>query len=433
MVPMYRKKSFFQSTFFGLLLMVVGLAVLGLVLYQLPPIHERVAWRIDYAMLNVKSWFNPVQAVPTPLVHITPLAEVSTPTPQPTATSAVSATPSPTPEVSPTPTESPTPTVPPTPIPGKVLLPAPGYEKEDLNACGPATLAMNLRFWDWKGDQKTISDVIKPIRADRNVNVEELAYYVNNQDTGLHAAYRVGGNMDILKKFVAAGLPIMVESGFKVDKTWWANDDRWVGHYLLITGYDDANKIFFMQDSEKGPNTVQTYDQLDKDWQVFNRVYIMVYPPDKEGLVQQLLGADWDMDANRQHALDAAKAETEKDPQNGYAWFNLGTNLTYFERYTEAAVAYDQARQLKLPQRMLRYQFGPFIAYFHSGRTEDLMALVDYALERTPNSEEALLWKGWGLYRQGKRQEAIDSFNAALEAHPNYGDAQYALNYVYNN
>jgi tetratricopeptide (TPR) repeat protein len=66
-------------------------------------------------------------------------------------------------------------------------------------------------------------------------------------------------------------------------------------------------------------------------------------------------------------------------------------------------------------------------------RTDDLMALVQYALERTPNSEEALLWNGWGLYRKGDKVKAIESFQAALEAQPNYLDAEYAINYVTNN
>ena len=86
-----------------------------------------------------------------------------------------------------------------------------------------------------------------------------------------------------------------------------------------------------------------------------------------------------------------------------------------------------------MPQRMLRYQFGPFLAYFHSGRTADLMALADYALKVTPNSEEALLWKGWGLYRQGHKNEALSAFSQALSARPGYADAQYALDYVKKN
>lgn len=430
------KKSPLQSTAFGILLGFIGLCIFAFGLYQYPPINERLSWRIDYALINAKSVFNPVKPLPTSLpetvAHPTDVvmgADPDTATPRPTATTAVTleATATPTPDVSPTPTLSPT------PIPDKASLAAPAWEKEDLNNCGPATLTMYLRFWGWQGVQKDISDIIKPIRADRNVNVEELMYFVLKKSGGYYGQYRVGGSMDMLKKFIAAGIPVMVESGFKVDKTYWVNDDRWVGHYLLLTGYDDSLKFFTVQDSEKGANTIQTYDQLDHDWQVFNRVYIMVYPPEKQELVKELLGPEWDSDANRQHALDAAKAETVKNPQDGYGWFNLGTNYLYFERYTEAAAAYDTARKLQLPQRMLRYQFGPFMAYFHTNRIDDLMTLTDYALQVTPNSEEALLWKGWGLYRQGKKADAIASFQAALDAHPGYGDANYALTFVQNN
>lgn len=429
---MSRKKPLLQSTVFGLFIGLIGLLIIGYTLYQYPPINDRLSWRIEYALINVKSVFNPVKpfptALPTPNVKTTTLAEVAdTPTPIPTAAPTEEKTETPTPEASPTPTLSPT------PIPDKVLIPPPAWEKEDLNNCGPATLTMYLRFWGWEGDQKTIADEIKPIRADRNVNVEELMYYVIQKSGGFHGQYRVGGSMEMLKKFIAAGIPVMVESGFKVEKTYWVNDDRWVGHYLLLTGYNDPMKAFTVQDSEKGANTIQTYDQLDRDWHVFNRVYIVVYPAEKEEQVKEIMGSDWDPDANRQHALDAAKAETQKDPSNGYAWFNLGTNLVYFERYSEAADAYDKARKLQLPQRMLRYQFGPFIAYFHTNRIDDLLALTDYALQLTANSEEALLWKGWGLYRQGKRDESIAAFQQALKEHPGYGDAEYALNFVMSN
>jgi tetratricopeptide (TPR) repeat protein len=139
------------------------------------------------------------------------------------------------------------------------------------------------------------------------------------------------------------------------------------------------------------------------------------------------------VDYNRQHALDKAQADTEANPEDAYAWFNLGTNLVYFERYNEAAGAYDRARQLGLPQRMLRYQFGPFFAYFFSSRNEDLLSLTEYALKITPNSEETLLWRGWGNYRDGKRSDAAADFNQALQENPYYQDAQYALDFITNN
>ena len=79
---------------------------------------------------------------------------------------------------------------------------------------------------------------------------------------------------------------------------------------------------------------------------------------------------------------------------------------------------------------MLRYQFGPFIAYFHTSRADDLMSLAEYALKITPNSEEDLLWHGWALYLKGDKTNAIVEFNKALKANPTYSDAQYALTYL---
>ena len=56
-----------------------------------------------------------------------------------------------------------------------------------------------------------------------------------------------------------------------------------------------------------------------------------------------------------------------------------------------------------------------------------------YALQRTPNSEETLLWRGWGKYRAGDTNAAISDFQAALAEHPYYEDAKYALDYVMAN
>ena len=99
----------------------------------------------------------------------------------------------------------------PTPIPERVQLTPPAYDetrdKQDWNNCGPATLALYLRYYGWEGDQFDISDVIKPTRDDRNVNVDELVYYVRNRSGWLNAEFRVGGDLDILKKLLAAGIP----------------------------------------------------------------------------------------------------------------------------------------------------------------------------------------------------------------------------------
>jgi tetratricopeptide (TPR) repeat protein len=289
---------------------------------------------------------------------------------------------------------------------------------------------MYLRYYGWQGDQFDIAELLKPVREDRNVNVEELVYYVRTRAGWLHAEFRVGGDLEMLKKLIAAGIPVIIEESFYFEDPYWPNDDLWAAHYNLLTGYDDESQTFTGQDSFYGPNKTTSYEQLDDYWRVFNRVYLMVYPPEMETAVKSILGPHWDVDYNRQHALDVARQESEADPEDAYAWFNLGTNLVYFERYAEASGAFDEARRIGFPQRMLRYQFTPFFAYFHNRRTEDLLAITEYALRITASSEEALLWHGWALYRQGNTPGAIEDFQAALERNPNYQDAVYALDFV---
>ena len=73
---------------------------------------------------------------------------------------------------------------------------------------------MYLQYYGWAGDQKLIAADIKPIPEDRNVNVEELVYFARNRAGWLQIEYRVGGNIDQLKKFIAAGIPVMIEEEF---------------------------------------------------------------------------------------------------------------------------------------------------------------------------------------------------------------------------
>ena len=410
-----------------LVCMIAAGMVAGLVLIQIPRFRRALAWRMDIAVTYIRSALNPVGDLPTPAVNVMPELAVTTATPaEPTATAAPTSTP----------IYTPTPTLVPTPIPAAVQLDSleynEGRDQQDPNNCGPATLALYLRYYGWEGDQTDISDVIKPTMDDKNVNVDELQYYVRNYAGWLDAEFRVGGDLEILKKLIAAGVPVMIEETFITDRPYRIGDDQWAGHYLLITGYDDNQQMFTVHDTEVGPDQHVPYAEIEEKWQSFNYVYLMAYPPEKEGEVQSVLGEDWDVDTNRQNALDLAQEQTIENPDDPFAWFNLGTNLVYFERYNEAAAAYDKARtrSKELPQRMLRYQFGPFIAYFHSLQTEELMALVNYALSITPTSEEALLWKGWGYYRQGENDKALKLFRDALHVNAGFQNAKDAVEFL---
>ena len=423
----------FRSKWFISLSALILLVIVGVGVYQIPWVKQRLEWRFDIARTYARGVIQPAGAVPTPgirseaAVRSTLPAPTASPASLPTDTGSSEANNTPIP-LSPTPSPTPQPSF--TPIPEVVELSIPVWEKQDWNNCGPAALSMYLRYFGWEGDQFTISSVLKPKREDRNVNVEELAHYARNYAGWLQTQYWVGGDIDLLPKLIAAEIPVLVEASFFFQDPYWPNDDLWAAHYLLVNGYDAAKGTFTVQDTFYGPNQVLDAETLDAYWKPFNRVYILVYLPSQEETVKNILGSAWDEASNRQQALEAAQAEIDADKRDAYAWFNLGTNLLYFERYEEAAAAYDQARTIGWPQRMLRYQFGPFFAYFHAGRTEDLLVLTEYALERTYNSEEALLWHGWALYRQGDFNGAVADFQAALEANYLYQDARYAIDFV---
>lgn len=411
---------------------VAAMLFVALLVYRLPPVYDRLSWRVDFLFTYLRGIVYPADALPVPASTQPPQSiTLTAPAPlvQPTATASPT---QPLPSVTPTGQPSPTPTYTPTPLPESVNLTPPEWEKQDINNCGPAALSMHLNMFGWDGDQFDISEVIKPAREDRNVNIEELIYYVRNYAGWLQAEFRVGGTLEQLKTLLAAGYPVMIEETFTFEESYWPNDDLWAGHYQLLTGYDDAEGIFIGQDSYHGADRRIPYEVLDANWQAFNRVYLVLFFPDQAGRIAELLGEDWDVAANRQRALETAQAETEADPENAFAWFNLGSNHVYFTQYSAAARAYDEAFRLGLPQRMLRYQFGPFFAYFHTNRIDDLLELTGYALQRTPNAEEALLWHGWGLYRQTPQNlnGAIAHWRNALEANPNWPDARYALEFV---
>lgn len=315
----------------------------------------------------------------------------------------------------------------PDPLPASMILPSPAFDPnkdyQTWNNCGPATLALALRFWGWEGDQNVISAVLKPEAQDKNVNVEELAWYVEQYLRNLHAEIRVGGDLSTLKRFIAAGFPVLIEGAFKLEKPAWPGDDLWAAHYLLVTGYDEETAQFTVQDSFYGPDRLVSFDQLQNDWKAFNNVYLVVYPEAELQKIQTLFGSEWLVSANQQHTAEKLQDELVLNRNDAFAWFNLGSSLSALGDYSRAFDAFSTARQLGLPQRMLRYQFAPFEVAYETGEWADLTQLVDYSLKITPDSEESLFWKGRLLYESGNLPAAETLLRKALAMNPGNRDA----------
>ncbi|MBN1400086.1 MAG: tetratricopeptide repeat protein, partial [Anaerolineae bacterium] len=115
------------------------------------------------------------------------------------------------------------------------------------------------------------------------------------------------------------------------------------------------------------------------------------------------------------------------EPENGFAWFTLGTNLLHNGRPEEAAAAYDRARLIGLPYRMMWYQFGAFQAYYQVGRYDEVIALADATIRVTSDVEELHYWRALALEAKGDVAGARDALRMALDKKANYAAARVAL------
>jgi tetratricopeptide (TPR) repeat protein len=289
---------------------------------------------------------------------------------------------------------------------------------------------MALSYWRRRETQADAAAFLKPDPEDKNVSPYEMADYARS--LGLEATVRVGGDMQRLKQLLAVGLPVIVETWFIPEP-----DDQ-MGHYRLLSGYDDRARQFTAQDSYHGPNIRLDYAAFDELWLVFNRVYLVVYPPGQRDKLNAILGDDVHDQAMYARALETAQAEAlapvpecvayqECDDAIAFAWFNVGGNLAALGRPQDAASAYDQARVLGLPWRMLWYQFGPYETYYAVGRYDDVITLASATLYVVNNLEESYYWRGLAYQAQGNDDLARADFENALKYNPNFSAAAEAL------
>lgn len=291
------------------------------------------------------------------------------------------------------------------------------HEYQGWNNCGPATLGMQLSFFGRSETQAQTAPVLKPDKDDKNVSPDEMAAYARS--LGFEARVLVGMDLTELRTLLTNGFPVIVESWYIPDP-----DDE-MGHYLLATGYDENTLTFY--DSYNGPDVTEPAAEFDELWKVFNRTAIVIWPPEREAEATAILGDLLDQQAMFERARATAYEELQANPQDRFAWFNLGTNLIALGDVEGAVKAFDTARSLNLPWRMLWYQFGAYQAYFQNGEYEEVIGLATTTLESAGNLEESFYWRGRARAALGQSEQARQDFQQALRYNPTFSAASEAL------
>jgi hypothetical protein len=435
-----------------ILIIIIGVILICLImggLFTLPSVRSQVVWHVENQITRFKRIINPPEkivfqpeeqtqpntveaVVNATLAYLSPsssltlfdittlTAEIAVSTPTPTTQLIPSATPSA--------------TTLPTDIPEKVILTGITHEYQNFNNCGPANLSMALSYWGWQGDQTITRAFLRPNLEidDKNVMPEEMVQFVETQ-THLKAISLVGGTNLRVKELIAAGFPVLIEAGHH------PADDWWMGHYVVISGYDDQEQVFISQDSLISPDLPIPYDELEqKWWRDFNRIYIVIYPPEREADLFKIIGEDHDPLTNYQQAAQRTQEEIRllQGRDLFFAYFNLGTNLVGLEDYPSAAQAYDQAFNIyqslsedMRPYRMMWYQTGPYQAYYHTGRYQDVINLANTTFTWVGKFtlEESFYWRGLAYAALGNMSQAQSDLSKAVQLNPNYAAALEAL------
>ena len=441
------------------IILIIGLMATP-VLAQSIPGRYRVALseRIPFAS-TVLEWVidevAPPEALPAPetvveaeAVNISALIET-----EPTAAPTVAPTSTPVSELveeevvdegetavsAPTSTPIPTPTHVPEPValPASAMLEGMDVVKQSFNNCGPANLTQVLNWHGSDITQEQVAAYLKPSSEDRNVSPWQIADYVNEQTLGeFKASAHSGGSLELIKELISAGYPVVIEKGYELPTSgWW-------GHYLTVFGYDDDQQILYSQDSYLGPwdgsGRTDSYEEIEYNWQQFNYTFYVVYRPNQEAEVQAILGEEMiDTFTMWRNVAALAEQETVENPDYAFAWFNLGTALTELGAltgeaayYQGGAQAYDTAREIGLEDRMLWYQFRPYLAYLKVGRFDDVIALADATLSTQGgrNVEETYWYKGLALESTGQIVDAITNYETALTVNENAYYVEWSLN-----
>lgn len=367
-----------------------------------------------------------------------------TPTEEPATETAVvedEAQPTTAPEPTDTPVPSPTPSPTPQPLPSAHTLDGMGVIRQSFNNCGPANLTQVLNWYGNDITQEEIAAYLKPNSEDRNVSPWQIADYVNEQTLGeFKATAHSGGTQELLKELIAAGYPVVIEKGYELPSSgWW-------GHYLTVYAYDDTLGHFMTQDTYLGPwdgsGRAASYEEVAEYWPQFNNTFYVVFRPEQEAEVMEIIGPELaDRISMWQKVAQDAQAIVEENPDDVFSWFNLGTALTRLgenvtegndEYYQAAAQAFDRAREIGLPPRMLWYQHRPYVAYDKVGRYQDVIDLANATLDTQGgrNVEETYWYKGHALAALGDLFGAKEAYQSALAVNENFYPAQISLDWI---
>ncbi len=294
---------------------------------------------------------------------------------------------------------------------------------QTFNNCAPAALSMALSYYGIDKSQELLASELRPYNNrtgnndDKSTPPDELA--AKGQELGLIPYFRPAGNIETIKKLIAADTPVVVRTLLYPDKDF--------AHYRVVKGYDDKTKEIIQDDSLEGKNLRFSYEEFLHLWKPFNYAYLVFATDDNKKEIEKILGENLDSQTAWENARAIAETELRRNPSNTASRFNLAVAHYYLGDNKGTAREFE-AVEPKLGEHTIWYQIEPIQAYFNLSRYDRVIELTDSILNNNNKAfTELYLLKGEVYRQEGKLVEARAEFEKALYYNKNSKQAQAAL------
>lgn len=151
---------------------------------------------------------------------------------------------------------------------GEVRLKVPFFP-DDTDQCGPSALASVLEYWGKPEAPASLRREIYRARLKGSLTVDLL---LAAESRGL-SAEMANGSLARVKKELDAGHPLI--AFVNVGTRFYP-----VGHYLVITGYDEGRRSLFAHSGMRRDQRI-SYRKFDKQWERTERWTLLVLPAPK--------------------------------------------------------------------------------------------------------------------------------------------------------
>jgi|CXWL01.1.fsa_nt_gi tetratricopeptide (TPR) repeat protein len=140
------------------------------------------------------------------------------------------------------------------------------FFSDDTDQCGPSALASVLGYWGKPALPALLREEIYRKNLKGSLTVDLL---LAAQSRGLSAETADGGLTEVKKELDDGRPPIVfVNVGYRFYP---------IGHYMVITGYDDARRILFVHSGLNRDQKI-SYNKFNRQWALTKRWALMIAP-----------------------------------------------------------------------------------------------------------------------------------------------------------